>query len=103
MSLRLRAMLLCALSTCCCVRLIDVFVANDEIDMVRYRLRLHASVTVRFIIAESNLTHTGKSKPLHIRSALSEEELQRYNVRLLAVPFTSDQRTRANCSNIKCA
>ena len=95
--------LLCLLGMANGVRLIDVFVANDEVDMVRYRLRLHASVTARTIIAESNLTHTGKPKPLHIRAALTDEELRRYNVRLLSVPFSSAQLSRANCSRIQCA
>jgi len=89
------------------LQLLDVFLANDEVAMVRYRLRLHSSapdlVQTRFVIAESNHTHTGTPKPLHIRAALTDEELARFNVRLLAVPFTVKQQTKANCSSIRCA
>ena len=80
--------------------LLDVFLANDEVDMVRFRLRLHSPVTTRFIIAESNYTHTGTPKPLHMRDSLAPSELTRYNVRLVVVPFTDKQHMKANwCTN----
>ena len=75
------------------LRLLDVFMANDEVDMVRFRLRLHAGASCRTIIAESNFTHTGVPKPLHIRAALTADEIDRHNVRLLVVPFTAQQHS----------
>ena len=83
--------------------LLDVFPVNDEIAMVRYRLRLHAPHAYRTIIAESSLTHTGKPKPLHVHDSLAPAELRRHNVRLVEVNFTEQQRARANCSAISCA
>lgn len=65
------------------VRMIDVFPLNDEVEMMRYRLTLHAPHTLRTIIVESRLTHSGHPKPLHARAALSDDEIQRYNVRLV--------------------
>lgn len=70
---------------------IDVFIAFDEVPMVRYRLRLHAMFRpIKTIVFESNHTHAGAPKPLHIRDALSEEEVARHSVRLVNVPFTAE-------------
>ena len=63
--------------------LIDVFLVNDEVDMLRYRLQLHAPITRQVVIVEANLTFTGIPKPLHVRDTLSQAELERHNVLLL--------------------
>lgn len=78
---------------------IDVFTANDEVAMMRYRLRLHAPVAVRTIILESNLTHSGHPKPLYMRDALTPAEIKRHNIMLVNVPFTKDEQRRGNCSS----
>eukprot|EP00966_Prymnesium_polylepis_P311020 7186001-Prymnesium_polylepis.1 len=78
---------------------IDVFTANDEVAMMRFRLRLHAPVAVRTIILESNLTHSGHPKPLHMRDALTQAEIRRHKITLVNVPFTHDEQRRANCSS----
>ena len=86
--------------------LVDMFTANDEIDMLRFRLRLHQPLTLRTIILESNMTHSGHPKPLHMTNALTAEEIERFNVQLIQVPFTQEQLRRASCSNSaagKCA
>ena len=56
--------------------IVDMFTANDEIDMMRYRLRLHQPLALRTIILESNMTHSGHPKPLHMRNALTAEEIE---------------------------
>ena len=84
-------------------RMLDVFPANDEIEMVRYRMRLHAPVTVRTIIVESSVTHSGHPKPLYMKQMLTRHELSQYNVRLLDVQFSPETLKRANCSHIRCA
>ena len=80
--------------------------ANDEIEMLRYRLRLHAPIAVKTIILESNLSHAGFEKPLYVRNALTEEEIRRHHIELINVPFSADLRHRmkicTNSSNTKC-
>ena len=71
--------------------------------MVRYRLRLHAPISVRTFISEANCTHTRASKPLYVRQALSDAEVQRYNVRLLDTPFCSGTRASVRCTTRSCA
>jgi len=86
--------------------IVDMFTANDEIEMLRYRLRLHEPLTLRTIILESNVSHSGLPKPLHVRNALTPEEIARFNVHLIQVPFTSDEIKRASCTSAlagKCA
>ena len=81
------------------VSLLDVFIANDELAMVRYRLRLHAPFATRTIIAESRLTHTGETKPLYVSEGpeqLRREELARYNVRLLEITYTPFELHKSN-------
>lgn len=71
--------------------MIDAFLANDEVSLVRYRLRTHAAVVERTVIAEANVTMTGLPKPLHMRAAFTRAELRRGNVRLVTVPFASSR------------
>ena len=79
--------------------LIDVFTANDEVAMMRFRLRLHAPVATRTIILESNLTHSGHPKPLHMANALTPAEIRHHQIMLVNVPFTRDEQRRGNCSS----
>ena len=86
--------------------LVDMFTANDEIDMLRFRLRLHQPLVLRTIVLESNISHSGLPKPLHVRNALTADEIERFNVLLIQVPFTHEQLRRASCTNSvagKCA
>ena len=81
--------------------LIDMMTAHDEIPMLRYRLRLHAPLAIKTIILESNLSHAGHPKPLHVRNALTEEEIKRYNIDLINVPFGLElERRMASCTNL---
>ena len=82
--------------------MLDIFSASDEIDMIRYRLRLHQPIAYRTIILEANVTHTGQPKPLHVRAALTAAEIARYNVELISVPFTTEEINRTRCSSRKC-
>ena len=64
-------------------KILDVFMVNDEVEMMSYRLKLHASITIRTLVVESRYTFTGKPKPLLARAALSAAEIKRHDVRLL--------------------
>ena len=79
--------------------LIDMMTANDEIPMLRYRLQLHAPLAVKTIILESNLSHWVR-QPLHVHNALTAEEIERYHVEVINVPFSAELRGRmAGCTN----
>ena len=82
--------------------MIDVFSASDEVAMVRFRLHLHEPLAFKTIVLESEYTHTGRLKPLHITNALSAEEKARYNVQLINVPFGDALLRKANCSLRRC-
>lgn len=79
--------------------LIDVFTANDEVAMMRFRLRLHTPIAHRTIILESNLTHSGLPKPLYMKSALTDGEISRHKITLVNVPFTQEVIRKGNCSS----
>jgi hypothetical protein len=66
---------------------LDAFLASHEVEMVRYRLALHAPVVGRTIIAESNYTYTAEPKRTYIRDALTQSEIAQYNIRLVFVRF----------------
>ena len=68
----------------------DMMTANDEVAMLRYRLRLHAPLAVKTIILESNISHAGFPKPLYMKEALTADEIRRYKVELINVPFSND-------------
>ena len=74
--------------------------AHDEVAMLRYRLRLHAPLAIKTIILESNLSHAGYPKPLYVRDALTDDEIRRYHIELINVPFSAALRqTMTGCRN----
>ena len=46
-------------------QLYDVFLFNNEFDVLEIRLNELSPIVDRFVIAESPVTHSGKEKPLH--------------------------------------
>ena len=82
------------------VRMIDAFMASSELEMVRYRLRLHEPITIKTIIVEASYTHAGQPKPLLVRrllDSLPEDEKRRYNIRLVQVDATAEALLHARC------
>ena len=69
--------------------LVDVFNFNDEVALLQYRLKLHSPFAHDVLVVESNLTWSGLPKKLVATAALSAEELARYNVQIVNVPFPS--------------
>ena len=45
--------------------LIDAFTFNNELDLIEKRLEYLYNYVDRFLIVESNYTHSGKEKPLY--------------------------------------
>jgi beta-1,4-mannosyl-glycoprotein beta-1,4-N-acetylglucosaminyltransferase len=50
------------------MKIIDCFTFFNELDLLEFRLRLLDSHVDHFVIAESNLTHSGKTKPYHFEA-----------------------------------
>ena len=55
-------------------RVFDCFTFFNELDLLEFRLRLLSDVVDKFVICESNYTHSGKPKPYHF-----EENKERYS------------------------
>ena len=73
-------------------RMLDVFMLNDEVDLMRYRLAVHAPVAFRTLIFESRWTFTGAPKPLHARQALTDEEMARHRIKIVEVEWSIAQK-----------
>ena len=105
--------------------LIDIFFGGHEIEMLRYRLNVHASFAYKFVVVESRFTFTGIPKPLYLRDAFLAEakvhnirkgglltphliwfvraRYQAYCTLCLTadfqnVEFSLEQRSKANCT-----
>jgi hypothetical protein len=52
----------------------DCILINDELDILDIRLNTLDSVIEKFVIVESDLTHSGKPKPLHFQENWSRFE-----------------------------
>ena len=50
--------------------LVDVLPVGDDVDMLSYRLRLHAPFTRTFVIWEMPVMYSGRRKPLHAHRLL---------------------------------
>lgn len=75
------------------VPIIDIFMFNDEVDMLLYRLQLHGPYVSTFVVVESSMTHAGKQKPLLASRAVHELQ-HRYDVQIESVPFTITEQRR---------
>ncbi len=52
------------------VRVVDAFMIFDEVELARMRFELLDDVVDAFIVVESEITHSGKQKPLHFQRSL---------------------------------
>jgi hypothetical protein len=91
--------LLVALMPAAALQMLDMMTAHDEIPMLRYRLQLHAPLAVKTVILESNLSHAGHPKPLHVQNSLTPEEIALYNIELINVPSPVAEHHLSNCRN----
>ena len=76
-------------------RWVDVIMFNDEADMLRYRIRLHAPFVSAIVVVESTLTFSGKPKSLHAQRALqdlSDTERAAINISVVQVRFSAEER-----------
>lgn len=66
---------------------VDVVLFNDEVDMLRYRVRLHSTIFSHTVVAQSNLTLSSLPKPMHGARAFSPSERALLGITLLDVPL----------------
>ena len=50
-----------------CATVVDAFIVNDELTQLEWRLTEHSDFVTHFVAVESNVTHTGRPKPAHVR------------------------------------
>ena len=75
------------------VPFVDVSLFNDEISMLNYRLRLHASFADHFVIVESNVTFSGDVKRVHAHTVTHAVGLpvgKRTGISIVHVPLSPD-------------
>lgn len=56
---------ICSLKITARMKIIDCFTFFNELDLLEFRLRFLGDHVDHFVIAESDLTHSGKPKPFH--------------------------------------
>ena len=72
-------------------KLIDAFPGFNEVDLARFRIEYLANLVDRVVIAESDLTHSGKPKPLYFMEWLEScENWIRDKVIVLNVPLSTE-------------
>jgi beta-1,4-mannosyl-glycoprotein beta-1,4-N-acetylglucosaminyltransferase len=65
-------------------KLFDCFTFFNELDLLEFRLRLLDSTVDYFVIAESNLTHSGKTKPFNFQN--NRERFQPWEHKIIYLP-----------------
>jgi hypothetical protein len=66
--------------------IIDAVVANDEIDLAKFRITFLKSVVSKFYIAESDQTFQGWDKPLNFPASLKELTALGADVEIIQLP-----------------
>jgi beta-1,4-mannosyl-glycoprotein beta-1,4-N-acetylglucosaminyltransferase len=73
----------------------DCFSFFNELDLLELRLRILDPIVDYFILSESNVTHSGKDKPLHYQ--LNRDRFSAYAHKIIAVDYTpTDAEREAN-------
>jgi beta-1,4-mannosyl-glycoprotein beta-1,4-N-acetylglucosaminyltransferase len=72
------------------MKVIDCFTFFNELDLLEFRLRLLDESVDLFVIAESDLTHSGNPKPYHFRENEKRFEKWKNRIRYLPVHQTTD-------------
>ena len=72
---------------------VDVALFSNEADLLRYRLRLHASFASHTLVVEGNVTHAGRLKPLLAESIVAPmrtEGFAKGPIEVVSVPLQFD-------------
>lgn len=66
------------------MKIIDCFTFFNELDLLEFRLKLLGDRVDHFVIAESNLTHSGKQKPFYFE--LYRERFEPWKEKIIYLP-----------------
>lgn len=72
------------------MKIIDCFTFFNELDLLEFRLKLLDPYVDHFIIAESNLTHSGLPKPYHYRANEKRYEQWWHKITYLPIVQTTE-------------
>lgn len=70
--------------------IVDAVVANDEMDLARFRITFLMPVVSKFYIAESQQTFQGRDKPLNFRPQLKQLQSLGADVEIIEIPRSPD-------------
>jgi len=70
--------------------IVDAVVANDEIDIAKFRLSYLSGIVSKFYIAESDQTFQGRTKPLHFGPRVKELRALGADVEIVKVPRSNE-------------
>lgn len=66
-------------------KVIDCFTFFNELDLLEFRLRLLSDVVDKFVVCESNITHSGKPKPYYYYE--NKERFSHWKDKIIHVPI----------------
>lgn len=66
-------------------KVIDCFTFFNELDLLEFRLKLLSDVVDKFVICESNITHSGKPKPYYYHE--NKERFSAWKDKIIHVPI----------------
>lgn len=72
------------------VQIVDAFLANDEHDLVEFRIELLDRYVDRFVIGESRQTFSGRQKPLHFKPRYANHK----KIQVIELPKIHDATSR---------
>ena len=72
------------------MKIIDCFTFFNELDLLEFRLKLLDSQVSRFVIAESNLTHSGQHKPYHFEAA--RDRFKHWEHKIVYIPVNQNAK-----------
>lgn len=70
------------------MRIYDCFTFFNELDLLEFRLRLLDPVVDFFVLAESNITHSGKPKPFYYKE--NESRFAKWAHKIIYIPALQD-------------
>lgn len=73
------------------MKIVDAFLANDEIEIIAFRLKALEEVVDKVYVAEAAYTFAGQPKPLYVKLFLDENPQLRKTVNVIEIPLNPEQ------------
>ena len=71
------------------MKVFDCFTFFNELDLLEFRLKYLDKAVDHFVIAESNLTHSGQPKPYHFKEA--RERFRQWEEKIIYIPVQQNK------------